>query len=217
MMNDSLLRKRMVEEQLVRRGISDERVLRAFRKIPRHEFVTPEVRQASYEDHPLPIGEAQTISQPYMVALMTEALALNRNERVLEIGTGSGYQAAVLAELAREVYSIERARSLSEQASGIIVKLGYGNVKFHVGDGTLGWPEQAPYDGIIVTAAAPSIPDAYITQLAENGRLVIPVGTMYSQTLTVIEKIGGKFVSRDLGGCVFVPLVGKNGWSETSL
>jgi len=213
-MNYGELRDRMIEQQLMPRDISDRRVLSAFRKVERHKFVPADVSGASYEDHPLPIGEGQTISQPYMAALMTQCLRLKGMEKVLEIGTGSGYQTAVLATLAKEVYSLERIASLAERAEGLLKILGYDNVKVGVGDGTLGWKEYAPYDGIIVTAAAPKIPESYIEQLNENGRLVIPVGSSLSQVLTVIEKGPAGITSSEICGCVFVPLLGKEGWRE---
>lgn len=204
----------MVEEQLVRRGISDARVLDALRKVERHKFVPVDIIDSAYEDYPLPIGEGQTISQPYMVALMTQCLGLKGGERVLEIGTGSGYQAAVLSVIATEVYSLERIASLADRAQTLLKNLGYDNVRVGVGDGTLGWKEYAPFDGIIVTAAAPKIPEAYIEQLDEGGRLVIPVGSSLGQILTVVEKKSGGVTASEMCGCVFVPLLGKEGWRE---
>ncbi len=204
----------MVERQLLGRGITDARVLEAFREVERHEFVPEDVRKSAYEDHPLPIGEDQTISQPYMVALMTGCLRLKGDEKILEIGTGSGYQSAILSALAKKVYSLERIASLAERAEGRLKSLGYSNVTCGVGDGTLGWKEHAPYDGIIVTAAAPKIPDAYTGQLAAGGRLVIPLGSSFSQVLTVIEKTPGGLTTSEICGCVFVPLLGKEGWKE---
>jgi len=208
------LRNRMVEEQLMPRSISDEKVLAAFRSVKRHEFIPTELQDASYNDHPLPIGENQTISQPYMVALMTESLNLKGNETVLEIGTGSGYQAAILATLVKKVYSVERVEVLAKRAEATLKKLGYDNVEIKLDDGTLGWEEHAPYDGIIVTAAAPKIPDAYIRQLKVNGKLIIPVGAQFSQVLTVVHKGVDKVSTSDLCGCVFVPLVGRDGWRK---
>jgi len=213
-MNYAELRRQMVERQLLKRGITDARVLKAFREIERHKFVPEDECGSAYEDHPLPIGEGQTISQPYMVALMTQCLRLRGVEKVLEIGTGSGYQAAILSGLAKEVYSLERIASLAERAGGLLKGLGYSNVTCGVGDGTLGWKEHAPYDGIIVTAAAPKIPDAYTEQLAAGGRLVIPLGSSFSQVLTVIEKGPGGLTASEICGCVFVPLLGKEGWKE---
>lgn len=207
-------RDRMVRVQLEARGIRDPRVLAAMRKVPRHLFVEEALVGQAYGDYPLPIGEQQTISQPYIVALMTEALELTGTEKVLEIGTGSGYQAAVLAECAAWVYSIERLASLAARARRILKSLGYRNIKIKVGDGTRGWPEEAPFDGIIVTAAAPAIPQPLLNQLARGGRLVIPVGDRYSQTLMVVRQTpeGLKYDYR--GGCRFVKLIGDYGWPE---
>lgn len=207
------LRRRMVETQLIPRGINQPRLLEAFLKVPRHRFVEPALERRAYDDNPLPIGNGQTISQPYMVALMTQALNLKGTERVLEIGTGSGYQAAILAELASQVFSVERLERLARRARQILDELKYHNVAIKIGDGTLGWAEHAPYDAIIVTAGAPQIPKAYWEQLAEGGRLAIPVGDSYGQTLKVIVKQDGKPKETDYGGCVFVPLVGKYGWN----
>lgn len=207
-------RNAMVDQQLIPRGISDKRVLEVFRGVQRHEFVSSSVLKEAYADHPLPIGQGQTISQPYMVALMTECLRLKGDETVLEIGTGSGYQTAILAELAKEVYSIERLEILAEKAKETLDRLGYKNIKINVGDGTLGWEDYAPYDGILVTAGAPNVPESLIKQLNKNGRLVIPVGGTFSQVLTVVEKKKGKTFSTEVCGCVFVPLVGKEGWKD---
>jgi protein-L-isoaspartate(D-aspartate) O-methyltransferase len=204
----------MVEEQLIARGISDPKVLAAFRKVPRHEFVPPELWDSAYNDHPLPIGSGQTISQPYMVALMTECLKLKGPEKVLEIGTGSGYQLAILLEIVEEAYSIERIGPLAERADVTLRRLGYGNFKIVAGDGTMGLEEYKPYDGIMVTAAAPKIPASLVAQLEEGGRLVIPVGSAFSQILMVVEKRGGAVRQSEVCGCVFVPLVGKDGWRE---
>ena len=214
MVEDSFfhLREEMVKTQIISRGIKDVRVIEAFLKVPRHKFIPERNIQEAYEDHPLPIGEGQTISQPYMVALMTECLKLKGEEKVLEIGTGSGYQTAILAELAREVYSIERIPSLAEKAKIVLEELGYKNVKIKIGDGTLGWEEYSPYEGIIVTAGSPEIPPPLISQLKENGRLVIPLGDSFSQVLTVVEKVEGKIKQEEICGCIFVPLVGKYGW-----
>jgi len=206
-------RQRMVATQLRGRGISDERVLQAMAKVPRHLFV-PGGAYAAYDDTPLAIGCGQTISQPYMVAAMTEALALQGHEKVLEVGTGSGYQAAVLAELCREVYSVERITGLAERAQRILSDLGYRKVEVVVGDGTLGLPEHAPYDGIIVTAATPSLPPPWGEQLAEGGRIVAPVGDRWSQSLTIATKQAGEIKQRSSFGCVFVPLIGKYGFQE---
>ena len=202
----------MVADQLIPRGIADPRVLDAFRKVPRHEFVGEKFTAGAYEDHPLPIGEGQTISQPYMAALMTELLALGGGEKVLEIGTGSGYQAAILAELAGEVYSVERAAALAQQARAALDRLGYETVRIDVRDGTLGWKESGPYDCMIVTAGAPKIPQSLVEQLKEGGRLVIPVGGNFSQMLTLVEKTPEGIRTLDVCGCVFVPLIGKEGW-----
>ncbi|MCM8798746.1 MAG: protein-L-isoaspartate(D-aspartate) O-methyltransferase [Candidatus Omnitrophica bacterium] len=208
------LREEMVKNQIVARGIKDQRVIRAFLKVPRHIFVLEKDLPQAYNDHPLPIGEGQTISQPYMVALMTECLRLKGGERVLEIGTGSGYQTAILAELAGEVYSIERFPSLGEKAGMLLAKLGYKNISIKVGDGTLGWEEFSPYDRIIVTASSPEIPSPLITQLKEGGYLVIPLGESFSQVLTVVEKFGDKIKRQEICGCVFVPLIGRYGWQS---
>ena len=206
------LRKRMVREQLIPRGIKDQMVLNAFYEIERHKFIPENLRNNAYADFPLPIGEGQTISQPYIVALMTQSLDLSGKERVLEIGTGSGYQTAILAELAGEVYSIEKFEILAQRAQTILGKLGYKNIKVEVGDGTLGWEEAAPYDRIIITAASPRIPLPLISQLTENGKLILPLGESFSQILTLVEKKDGIIKSIDICGCVFVPLVGKHGW-----
>ena len=207
------LRKDMVEYQLKRRGISDKKVIDAFLKVEREKFVLPEMKDMAYDDTPLPIGEGQTISQPYIVALMTEALELEGNEKVLEIGTGSGYQAAILAEIGCEVYSVERIPSLAERAKKLLEKLGY-NVKVKIGDGTLGWIEHAPYDRIIVTAAGPHIPKPLIEQLKDGGKLIMPVGNYFSQDLILLEKKGKNLIKKNLGGCQFVPLKGKEGWND---
>lgn len=208
------LRERMVERQLLPRGISEKRVLDAFRKIPRHEFVQKAEIENAYSDFPLPIGEGQTISQPYMVALMTEVLNLRDVDRVLEIGTGSGYQAAILSELAKEVYSVEHFPDLASGAERVLKRLGCVNVKIKVADGTLGWKEYAPYEAIIVTAGAPKVPKSLLSQLKEGGRLVIPAGGYYSQVLTVVEKEKQKTKATDVCNCVFVPLVGEEGWKK---
>jgi protein-L-isoaspartate(D-aspartate) O-methyltransferase len=207
-------RKRMVERQLLPRGIHDPLVLKAMEKIPREAFVPDDLRESAYGDNPLPIGEGQTISQPYIVALMTEALELKGPEKVLEIGTGSGYQAAVLAEIVQEVYSVERVTSLTEKAKQILGRLGYANIHFKVFNGTLGWPEHSPYDAIMVTAGAPEIPETLVEQLKEGGRLVIPVGDSLSQDLLKIRKVRGKPLTEDLGAVQFVRLVGEHGWEE---
>lgn len=212
MINFQKARDRMVESQLMSRGIRDPRVLEAMRKVPRHLFVEEAMKDQAYGDYPLPIGEKQTISQPYIVALMTEALELQGDERVLEIGTGSGYQAAVLAELADRVFSVERIPSLAHRANQVLQRLGYKNVIIRVTDGTLGWAEEAPYDGIVVTAGAPSIPQPLIDQLAMRGKLVIPVGDRLSQELILVVRGPEGITKSGLGGVRFVDLVGKWGW-----
>src|SRR5918992_544464 len=184
-------RARMVDEQLARRGITDERVLNAMRRVPRHLFVDEALRDRAYGDHALPIGEEQTISQPYIVALMTSLLALTGEEKVLEVGTGSGYQAAVLGALARRVCSIERLPRLAERARATLEALGVDNVWVRVGNGALGWPDEAPFDRIIVAAGGPSIPPPLVSQLADGGRMVLPVGSPEDQVLTVVERVGG--------------------------
>jgi len=207
-----LSRARMVEEQVARRGVSDARVLAAMRKVPRHRFVDEALRERAYGDHPLPIGEEQTISQPYIVGLMTGLLELGGQEKVLEIGTGSGYQTAVLAELARRVCSIERLPRLAERARALLEELGYSNVWIRVGNGTLGWPDEAPFDRILVTAGSPAVPPPLFQQLVEGGRMVIPLGDAVNQTLTVVEKIRGEMQTWSHGDCKFVKLVGKYAW-----
>jgi protein-L-isoaspartate(D-aspartate) O-methyltransferase len=209
-----LARERMVETQIKARGIKDERVLKAMLKVPRHLFVDEALRDQAYGDFPLPIGEGQTISQPYIVALMTEALELKGIERVLEIGTGSGYQTAILAELTLWVYTIERFPTLLERAKKVLNELGYKNISFKLDDGTLGWKEAAPFDAIIVTAASPKIPPPLVEQLAEGGRIVIPVGDEFSQTLIKGVKKGGKLHTKALEPVRFVKLVGAYGFKE---
>jgi protein-L-isoaspartate(D-aspartate) O-methyltransferase len=208
----ALARKKMVQEQLVTRGIKDKRILDAMMKVPRHLFVEEGLWHQAYGDFPLPIGEGQTISQPYIVALMTEALQLTGDDKVLEIGTGSGYQAAILAELTTHVFSIERISSMASKARKILDELGYANVVIRVSDGTLGWQEEAPFAGIIVTAGAPAIPPILVEQLEVEGRLVIPVGNEYSQTLLRVVKQEKGYRERDLGGVRFVKLIGDHGW-----
>jgi protein-L-isoaspartate(D-aspartate) O-methyltransferase len=207
-------RDRMVQTQLVPRGIRDAKVLFAMRKVPRHIFVEEALQNQAYGDFPLPIGEQQTISQPYIVAFMTEALELTGVEKVLEIGTGCGYQSAILAELAPEVFSIERIHLLASRARRNLESLRYFNVKIKVGDGSLGWPEEAPFDAIMVTAAAPGIPGPLLDQLAMGGRLVIPVGDRYSQTLEVVHKTPQGLQHDYRGGCRFVKLIGSYGWEK---
>ncbi len=208
------LRDLMVETQLIERGIKDVRVLAAMRKVPRHLFMPEEIRYKAYDDMALPIGENQTISQPYMVAIMTELLELQGGERVLEVGTGSGYQAAVLAELCREVYTVERVAVLSDEARKRLDDLGYTNVHAVVGDGTTGLQEEAPFGGIIVTAAAPQVPEPLIRQLREGGIIVAPIGERYSQILIKGRKEKGTLVEEYSTPCVFVPLIGDYGWKK---
>jgi protein-L-isoaspartate(D-aspartate) O-methyltransferase len=205
-------RLKMVEEQLTSRGIKDSRLIEAMKKIPRHLFVEEALQSQAYTDHPLPIGEKQTISQPYMVALMTEALLLTGKERVLEIGTGSGYQTAILAEMSEKVFSIERIRPLAIRARKLLYDLGYFNVEIKIFDGTFGWMEESPFDAILVTAGSPDIPQPLIDQLAPGGRLVIPVGDAFVQELFRVTKTEGEVKKEDLGGCRFVKLIGKYGW-----
>ncbi len=213
--NFTRARQKMVAEQLRPRGIDNPRVLAAMGKVERHLFVPPSLAAEAYADHPLPIGKGQTISQPYMVAAMTEQLALSgRGEKVLEIGTGSGYQTAVLAELADRVISLEIHPELARQAEAKLAALGYDNVTVVVADGTLGYPPEAPYQGIIVTAGAPHVPRALIAQLAASGRLVIPVGRHGYQMLKVIVKENHHLREKDLFLCSFVPLVGEDGWQQ---
>ncbi len=204
----------MVADQLVARDIRDPKVLQAMQKIPRHLFVPEEYRAKSYTDHPLPIGEGQTISQPYMVALMTQELELEPTDRVLDIGTGSGYQTAVLSLLSQRVYSIERIPILAERAAKTLEALQIKNVDIRVADGSPGLPEEAPFDAILVTAAAPQVPKGLVEQLAEGGRLVLPVGSTLSQTLTVVKRLASGTQTCEVCGCVFVPLIGRWGWKE---
>ncbi len=206
------LREHMVRSQLIQRRIRDARTLEAMRRVPREAFVPEKVRGSAYDDRPLPIGENQTISQPYMVALMTEALELTGGETVLEIGTGSGYQTAVLAEIVKTVFSIERIGPLADSARALLQQLGYANVTVLVGDGTQGAAEHAPFDAIIVTAGSPGVPLSLKEQLADGGRLVIPVGSRGYQELNRIRRQGNDFITENLGGCVFVPLIGVQGW-----
>lgn len=207
-------RRLMVVEQLQARGISESRVLAAFLKVPRQLFVPEAFQHEAYADHPIPIGAGQTISQPYMVALMTQLLRLQGHERVLDIGTGSGYQVAILAELALEVYSVEWLPELAQEAKAHLGALGYGNVQLTVGNGSPGWPEHAPYDGILVAAAAPRVPPPLLDQLADQGRLVIPLGGRDAQTLTLIEKHGATVQHTPIITCVFVPLHGQYGLAD---
>jgi protein-L-isoaspartate(D-aspartate) O-methyltransferase len=200
-------REQMVRAQIEERGIHDLRVLAAMREVPRHEFVFESLQADAYEDHPLPIGAGQTISQPYIVALMLQHLGLQATDRILEVGTGSGYVAALLSQVCAEVYSIERHAQLAGSAEARLERLGYSNVKIVVGDGTQGWPEYAPYDAIVVSAATAEMPPALFAQLREGGRMVVPVGSFISQELQLIRKVGGQVEAELLEGCRFVPLV----------
>jgi protein-L-isoaspartate(D-aspartate) O-methyltransferase len=208
-------REEMVRSQIEARGIKDPRVLSAFRKVPRHLFVSEALSEQAYGDFPLPIGEQQTISQPYIVAEMTQALELGQDDRVLEVGTGSGYQAAILAQIVYRVYTVERRRTLYMQTRNLFDKLNYHNIVTKYADGTKGWQEESPFDAIVVTAGAPEMPEVLIKQLAEGGRLVIPVGNQHSQELIKIFRDKGSIQQSNLGGCRFVKLVGEHGWKES--
>jgi protein-L-isoaspartate(D-aspartate) O-methyltransferase len=210
----SVARQQMVERQLRARGVRDERVLAAMARVPREEFVAEHFHGQAYEDHPIPIGFGQTISQPYIVALMLEALSVEPIDSVLEVGTGSGYQTALLAELAKRVYSIERHAQLAQSAEAVLQRLGYSNAIVIVGDGSEGLPEHAPFERIIVSAAAPQLPAALIQQLAEGGRMIIPIGPPNAQELQLVRKREGKAVVDYLEGCRFVPLVGEQGYAS---
>jgi protein-L-isoaspartate(D-aspartate) O-methyltransferase len=207
-------REKMVSSQIEARGITDPHVLAVMRKVPRHLFVGEALRDQAYGDYPLPIGEQQTISQPYIVAEMTQALELGKDDRVLEIGTGSGYQAAILAEIVYRVYTVERIHTLYMQARRLFDKLHYHNIVSRYGDGTKGWKAESPYEAIIVTAGAPVIPELLASQLADGGKLIIPVGNQHSQDLIKIEKHSKGIRQKNLGGCRFVKLVGEHGWKE---
>lgn len=207
-------RNKMVQEHIAARGVNDSRLLAAMSRVPREKFLPDSLKPRAYDDNPLPIGDGQTISQPYMVALMTELLELTGTEKVLELGTGCGYQTAILAELTTQVFSMERLKSLAWTAEKLLSELGYFNALIRVADGTLGWPEQAPYDAIIVTAGSPEIPEALIDQLADKGRLVIPIGDEHSQELYRVRKRFGRIKKEKHGGCRFVKLIGRNGWQE---
>jgi len=208
-------RLRMVETQLRARGLRDERVLDAMASIPRERFLPPGARHMAYDDRAVPLGEGQTVSQPYMVAAMTEALEPGPDDRVLEIGTGSGYQTAVLATLVRAVYSVERFQALADDARARLASLGLDNVRIRVGDGTLGWSEEAPFDAVLVTAGAPSVPGTLLDQLSdEGGRMVVPVGDQGMQTLLRVRRTGYELTRERLMECRFVPLVGAEGWSS---
>ena len=202
----------MVELQLRRRGIRDERVLAAMQRVPRHEFVPEPLRREAYEDNPLPIGEGQTISQPFIVAAMLEALVLQPLDAVLEVGTGSGYQSALLAELVASVVTIERHASLAAVAKEVLARLGYNHIEIVVGDGSEGYPARAPYDAIIVSAAAPAIPQKLMDQLHEGGRMIVPVGSPYAQELQLVRKFEDQMRVSTLDGCRFVPLIGREGF-----
>jgi protein-L-isoaspartate(D-aspartate) O-methyltransferase len=207
-------RERMVEEQLLKRDIFDPRVLQAMREVPRHRFINREYRHQAYSDCPLPIGQSQTISQPYIVALMTQMLRLRADDKVLEVGTGSGYQAAVLGHLAHEVHTVERHKRLASRADRLMNSLGITNVYVHVGDGTLGWPPDAPYDRILATAAAPKVPQPLLNQLAEGGCLILPVGSRGGQYLERWTRRAGDFHREQGAPVAFVPMLGKHGWHD---
>ena len=207
-------RDEMVRQQIESRGIKNPDVLAALRKVPRHLFVSEALRDQAYGDFPLPIGEQQTISQPFIVAEMTQSLDVGKADRVLEIGTGSGYQAAILAEIAYRVFTIERIRSLFRQTRTLLDKLNYHNVVMRCSDGTMGWEDESPFDAIIVTAGSPKVPEALIDQLADGGRMVVPVGNQHAQDLIKITKDVTGIQQTNLGGCRFVKLVGKQGWNE---
>ena len=214
-MDSALLREHMIDRQLRARGIRDERVLDAMRALPREAFLPPDLADVAYDDRPLPIAAGQTISQPYVVALMAESLMLDGDEDVLEIGTGTGYSAAVLARLARNVYTVERHAELADAARERLAALGYKNVEVRCADGTLGWPERAPFGGIVVAAGGPELPRALLEQLSIDGRLVMPVGTAQSQELVRITRTGTtRFRREDLGTVTFVPLIGEHGFAE---
>jgi len=216
LLNYRLSREEMVLTQLERRGIKDARVLEAMRKVKRHHFVEPAFRDRSYDDTPLPIDEGQTISQPYVVARMTSLLQIQPTDKVLEIGTGSGYQAAVLAELAKKVYSIERHLVLMQKARVVLEQQGYRNVILRAGDGTIGWADAAPFDKIIITAASPGFPKTLFGQLKDCGLMVFPMGEKRTQTLMLVERQGDEAMTTEAGGVSFVPLVGREGWSGSS-
>lgn len=210
----AIARDEMVEQQLIPRDINDPRVLQAMRNVPRHRFIPPEHRSFAYADGPLPIGHGQTISQPYIVAFMSQCLDLKGEESVLEVGAGSGYQAAVLACLARQIHTIERHSELADGAAKTLAALGYGNVTMHIGDGSMGLVDLAPFDAIMVTAAAPRAPQALLDQLADNGRMIIPVGSRGAQYLELWKYTAGDLRSEIVLPVAFVPLVGKFGWKE---
>ncbi len=210
----SRLRDEMVESQIISRGITDTRVLTAMGKVPRHRFVSEAMMEQAYGDYPLPIGEQQTISQPFMVAEMTQALALSEEDKVLEIGTGSGYQAAVLAEIVYRVYTVERKHALFVKTRKLFDSLKYFNIVTRFSDGTTGWKEEMPFDAIIVTAGSPDVPDYLLEQLADRGRMIIPVGDQHTQDLMLITKNDNGYDYKNLGRCRFVKLIGEQGWKE---
>ncbi len=212
MKNFSQLRNDMINEQLIARGITDKQVIKAIRDVPREEFVSLDLKDMAYNDSPLPLGKDQTISQPYMVGLMTQLLSLKKTDRVLEVGTGSGYQAAILSKIVNKVYSIERFEELLVQARASLDKLQIKNVELTCGDGSYGLSKREPFNAIIVTAAAPKVPEELISQLSDGGRLVIPVGEIHTQRLLRVEKRGENIIKDYYDNCIFVPLVGKQGW-----
>ena len=213
--NLEYLKEKMVQEQLLRRDIKDKKVLNVFNKVPRHRFVDPAMQREAYSDFPLSIGEDQTISQPYMVALMVQLLDIAKSDKVLEIGTGSGYETAIIAELGSAIFSIERIEKLANKARLLLEKLDYKNIHIKIGDGTLGWEKFAPFEKIVVTAASSQAPRPLLDQLKEGGRLVMPIGPRFSQRLIVLEKSrDGHIDEKDICGCVFVPLIGQYGWEE---
>ncbi|OEU71197.1 MAG: protein-L-isoaspartate O-methyltransferase [Desulfuromonadales bacterium C00003068] len=214
-MEYAIARRRMVERQIVAKGIQDPLVIEAMKRVPRHRFVEEALWAQAYGDYPLPIGDKQTISQPFMVALMTQALELRGGEKVLEIGTGSGYQAAILSQIASRVYSVERISRLARRARQVLDEIGCTNVNIKLSDGTIGWESEAPFDGIVVTAGSPKVPSHYLEQLTIGGRLIIPVGGRGSQVLKcIVRQSSDEFKEENLLGCRFVPLIGKDGWSE---
>lgn len=213
-MNFNELRNEMTTRQLIKRGIKDKTVLEAMKEVPRHLFLEEALQDRAYGDYPLPIGEGQTISQPFMVALMTESLGLHKGDKVLEIGTGSGYQTAILAKLCRQVYSIERIKVLVDRARKVLDELRYYNIRIKIFDGTQGWKEESPFDAIMVTAGGPSVPLPLVEQLRIGGRMVVPVGDKYSQTLKRVTRKETGLIEEDLEGCRFVRLIGKYGWKD---
>ena len=207
-------RNKMISQQLVKRGVKNQDVLKAMKKVERHLFVDKKYWGKAYDDMPLPIPCSQTISQPYMVALMTELINPDKSKRVLEIGTGSGYQTSILAELCQQVYTIERHQELADHAFRLLTKLGYRNIEIKISDGTIGWPSEALFDAIIVTAGAPEVPEHLVNQLKDDGKMVIPVGSSYQQDLLLVSKKSDSYISKTICGCIFVPLIGKKGWAE---